>query len=224
MNQNLLGSPVHIGRSRDETLGLAASFALTLLEASDSPCFVVSGGATTPFIVQKLATMWRRETLPIILLSDERHATVPAERNDETLRGLLHDTPFATVRIVSPPTAGTLETAAQLWSTDIAILPPPSLALVSMAADGHIAGLFATCRYEEIGGSVVFTRESPKPPAQRISLSASFFLTVPHRIAIVIGSEKASILAALPRDADVPISRLRPTEWLVDDRLAAAIR
>ncbi|MFM8645563.1 MAG: 6-phosphogluconolactonase [Actinomycetota bacterium] len=219
-----MGSPVHIGRSRDETIGFAASFALTLLEASDSPCFVVSGGATTPFIVQKLATMWRRETLPIILLSDERHATVPAERNDETLRGLLHDTPFATVRIVSPPSAGTLETAAQLWSTDIATLPPPSLALVSMAADGHIAGLFATCRYEEIGGSVVFTRESPKSPAQRISLSARFLLTVPHRIAIVIGSEKASILAALPRDADVPVSRLHPTEWLVDDRLAAAIR
>ncbi|MFM8017069.1 MAG: 6-phosphogluconolactonase, partial [Actinomycetota bacterium] len=148
MNQNLLGSPVHIGRSRDETLGLAASFALTLLEASDSPCFVVSGGATTPFIVQKLATMWRRETLPIILLSDERHATVPAERNYETLRGLLHDTPFATVRIVSPPTAGTLEMAAHLWSTDIGTLPPPSLALVSMAADGHVAGLFANCRYE----------------------------------------------------------------------------
>ena len=224
MNQNLLGSPVHTGRSHDEMIGLAASFALTLLEASDSPCFVVSGGATTPLIVQKLATMWRRETLPIILLSDERHATVPAERNDETLRGLLHDTPFATVRIVSPPTAGTLEMAAHLWSSDIATLPPPSLALVSMAADGHIAGLFATCRYETIGSSVVFTRESPKPPAQRISLSAHFLLTVPHRIAIVIGSEKASILAALPRDADVPISRLRPTEWLVDDRLAAAIR
>ncbi|MFM8969843.1 MAG: hypothetical protein ACKOI3_06370, partial [Actinomycetota bacterium] len=63
MNQNLLGSPVHISRSRDETIGLAASFALTLLEASDSPCFIVSGGATTPLIVHRLATMWRRDSL-----------------------------------------------------------------------------------------------------------------------------------------------------------------
>ncbi|MFM7306745.1 MAG: 6-phosphogluconolactonase, partial [Actinomycetota bacterium] len=215
MNQNLLGSPVHIGRSRDEIIGLAASFALTLLEASDSPCFVVSGGATTPFIVQRLATMWMRDSLPIILLSDERHATVPAERNDETLRGLLHDTPFATVRIVSPPTAGTMEMAAHLWSTDIATLPPPSLALVSMAADGHIAGLFANCRYETIGSSVVFTRESPKPPTQRISLSARFLLTVPHRIATVIGSEKASKLAALSHDSDSPIAQFGPSTWFL---------
>jgi len=224
VNQNLLGSPVHIGRSRDETLGLAASFALTLLEASDSPCFIVSGGATTPLIVQRLATMWRRDSLPIILLSDERHATVPAERNDDAIRHLLRETPFAHARIVSPPANVDIVTAANVWAESIASLRPAAVALVSMADDGHVAGLFAGCHYESIGDAVVVTRESPKPPLQRISLSNAFLRAVPHRIAVVIGAQKARMLSSINVAAEAPIARLRPTQWFVDDRLALAIR
>jgi len=224
VNQTLLGSPVHIGRSRDEVIGLAAEIALTLLEAPDSPCLVISGGATTPFVLRKLATMWRRDFSPIALLSDERQSASPEERNDEALRGLLRDTPFANIRIVSPPKTGVLETAARAWSDAITTLPSPSLALVSMAADGHIAGLFANCRYEAISSSVVITRESPKPPAQRISLSTAFLATIPHRIAVVTGSEKVSMLASISHDSGAPIARLHPTEWCVDEGLAAAIR
>lgn len=185
---------------------------------------MVSAGATTPLVLQRVATSWTQPWLPIVLLSDERHSTLADDRNDEAVRQVLRDTPFDTVSIIAPPVDADLTDAARTWAQVISSLPQPIVALVSMADDGHVAGLFADCRYDSVSDSVVVTRESPKAPSQRISLSAEFLRAIPHRIAVVTGSQKARAISALTADATTPVARLRPTEWFVDDRLAAAIR
>lgn len=185
---------------------------------------MVSAGATTPLVLQRVATSWTQPWLPIVLLSDERHSTVADDRNDEAVRQVLRDTPFDAVSIIAPPIDADLTDAARTWTQAISSLQQPAVALVSMADDGHVAGLFADCRYDSVSDSVVVTRESPKAPSQRISLSAEFLRAIPHRIAVVTGSQKARAISALTADATTPVARLRPTEWFVDDRLAAAIR
>ena len=231
MNPTLLGSPVYVGHSREDVLRQAAEVVSLHLAASgpsglddDGTTLVISGGATTPLILQHVATNWKENWLPTLLLSDERHTQVADERNDEAIRHVLRDTPFAHARIVSPPAKVDLVTAANVWAKSIASLRPAAVALVSMADDGHVAGLFAGCQYESVGDAVVVTRESPKPPLQRISLSNAFLRAIPHRIAVVIGAQKARMLSSINDAAEAPITRLRPTEWFVDDRLALAIR
>jgi len=232
VNPTLLGSPVYVGHSSEDVLRQAADAVSLHLVAShpsdhddaDGTTLVISGGATTPLILQHVAAHWQESWLPTLLLSDERHTQMADERNDVAIRHLLRETPFAHARIVSPPANVDIVTAANVWAESIASLRPAAVALVSMADDGHVAGLFAGCHYESIGDAVVVTRESPKPPLQRISLSNAFLRAVPHRIAVVIGAQKAHTLSSINDAAEAPIARLRPTEWFVDDRLAAAIR
>lgn len=232
MNPTLLGSPVYVGHSREEVLHQAADAVSLHLEASHSSghddahgtTLVISGGATTPLILQHVAATWKEGWLPTLLLSDERHTQVADDRNDEAIRHVLRDTPFAHARIVSPPADVELVTAAKAWAEAITSLRPATVALVSMADDGHVAGLFAGCPYESVGDTVVVTRESPKPPLQRISLSSDFLRAIPHRIAVVIGSQKAHMLSSINDAAEAPIARLHPSEWFVDDQLALAIR
>jgi len=232
VNPTLLGSPVYVGHSSDDVLHQAADAVSLHLVAShpsdhddaDGPTLVISGGATTPLILQHVAAHWQESWLPTLLLSDERHTQMANERNDDAIRHLLRETPFAHARIVSPRANVDIVTAANVWAESIASLRPAVVALVSMADDGHVAGLFAGCHYESIGDAVVVTRESPKPPLQRISLSNAFLRAVPHRIAVVIGAQKARMLSSINDAAEAPITRLRPTEWFVDDRLALAIR
>lgn len=177
---------------------------------------MVSAGATTPLVLQRVATSWTQPWLPIVLLSDERHSTLADERNDESVRQVLRDTPFDAVRIIAPPIDADLTDAARTWAQTISSLQQPAVALVSMAEDGHVAGLFADCRYESVSDSVVVTRESPKAPSQRISLSAGFLRAIPHRIAVVTGSQKSHVLARLHKESVVPIASVRPSEWFTD--------
>ena len=232
MNPTLLGSPVYVGHSREEVLHQAAD-AVSLHLAASRPSghddthgttLVVSGGATTPQVLRHVAMNWNMSWLPTLLLSDERHTQVTDERNDEAIRHVLSDTPFANARIVSPPANMELVTAANAWAESVAWLHPPTVALVSMADDGHVAGLFGGCHYESVGDTVVVTRESPKPPSQRISLSSAFLRSIPHRIAVAIGAQKALVLSSLNEATEAPIAELRPTEWFVDDELSLAIR
>jgi 6-phosphogluconolactonase len=177
---------------------------------------VASAGATTPLVLRHVATSWTQPWLPIVLLSDERHSSVADERNDEAVRRVLRNTPFDAVSIVAPPIDANLTDAARTWAQAISSLPQPIVALVSMADDGHVAGLFADCRYESVSDSVVVTRESPKAPSQRISLSAEFLRAIPHRIAIVTGLQKSHVLARLHKESVVPIASVCPSEWFTD--------
>jgi len=132
------------------------------------------------------------------------------------VRQVLRDTPFDAVSIIAPLIDADLTDAARAWAQAISSLPQPIVALVSMADDGHVAGLFADCRYDSVSDSVVVTRESPKAPSQRISLSAEFLRAIPHRIAVVTGSQKLHVLARLHKESVVPIASVCPSEWFTD--------
>jgi len=225
VNPTLLSSPVYIGYSREDVLRQAADAVSLHLEAShpsgqedaDGTTLVISGGATTPLILQRVAANWKKRWMPTLLLSDERHTQVADDRNDEAIRRVLRDTPFVNACIISPPANVDLVNAANSWAELVASLRPATVALVSMADDGHVAGLFAGCRYESVGDAVVVTRESPKPPLQRISLSNAFLRAIPHRIAVVIGVHKAHTLSSINDAAEAPIVRLRPTKWFFSE-------
>ena len=224
MIQSLLGAPIVSAVARESVVRDAANAVRELVVRTAIGSLVVSGGASTPVVLLHVAESWTSNQIPVIIVSDERHTTDVRELNSEQLRTALHGTPLAAAHIVTTATSGDLLTSASEWSDQLAEIAPPSLALVSMADDGHVASIFPMVDVEAVSDAVVVCRASPKPPFERISLSMDYLRGLPHRFVVVIGREKSATLTAVARGADLPISRLAPTCWFVESSLVPAER
>ncbi len=216
MITSILGAPVTIGATRDDVVREVADAIIDLSTQMRIDSFVISGGASTPAVLRSVAQRWRDNHTPSIIVSDERHCDDPAEHNAEQLRAVLAGSPLARAPIIAPPSGGDVISAAREWSHRLEQIEAPSLAIVSMADDGHIASLFPSVEATPVSASVVVCHASPKPPPQRVSLSSTYLQAVQHRFAIVIGAEKSAVLSSVAKGTDLPVARLVPTRWFVE--------
>jgi 6-phosphogluconolactonase len=102
------------------------------------------------------------------------------------------------------------------------------LCLLGVGPDGHVASIFPHHASSEANTqSVIGVSDSPKPPAERISLTIPTLNNSDEVWFLVSGAEKASALArALAGDIDLPAGRvagLSRTLWLVDRASAAEL-
>jgi 6-phosphogluconolactonase len=212
----ILGAPVTIGATREDVVREVADAVVDFSTLARVYSFVISGGASTTAVLGLVAQHWRVSHSLNIIVSDERHCDDPAAYNAEQLRAALAGTPLASAAIIAPPSGGDLISAAREWSRQLEQVAVPSLAIVSMASDGHIASLFPDVETAPVSASVVVCHASPKPPPQRISLSSAYLRGIEHRFAIVVGTEKSAVLSRVVRGADLPVARLAPTRWFVE--------
>ncbi|MDR4532561.1 6-phosphogluconolactonase [Glutamicibacter sp. PS] len=105
--------------------------------------------------------------------------------------------------------------------------PQFDVLMLGMGPDSHVASLFPNhTRLEQAG--VLAVHDSPKPPADRVSLSMPLINTAREVWLLVAGAEKAPALAAAQHEVNevaVPASAVRGTEvtrWLID-RSAATL-
>jgi 6-phosphogluconolactonase/glucosamine-6-phosphate isomerase/deaminase len=216
MSSPLLGgAPVFVGEKR-AVIHAAASAIIALADQGKLRVLVVSGGATTPLILRRIALSWTLDYTPTLVVSDERHSESSVELNATQLYDSLRSTVLATAQIVSPSYRPDLTESASDWSSKLASLPLPDAAILSMADDGHIASLFPGVASEAVSDSVAICRTSPKPPGERISLSSAYLRKIPHRVAVVVGTNKAGSLQAVAAGSELPISDFSPTRWFVD--------
>lgn len=216
MITSILGAPVTTGATCDDVVHEVADAVIDLSTKMRIDSLVISGGASTPAVLRSVAQRWRDNHTPSIIVSDERHCDDPAEHNAEQLRAVLAGSPLARAPIIAPPSGGDLISAAREWSHRLEQIAAPSLAIVSMADDGHIASLFPSVEATPVSASVVVCHASPKPPPQRVSLSSTYLQAVQHRFAIVIGAEKSAVLSSVAKGADLPVARFVPTRWFVE--------
>lgn len=216
MTASILGAPVVIGATRDDVVREVADAVINLFSLARIDSFVISRGASTPTVLRLVAQRWRAGPTLTIIVSDERHCDDPAERNAEQLRATLAGTSLAHAPIIASSSDGDLISAAHEWSSQLELVAAPSLAIVSMADDGHIASLFPNREATAVSASVVVCHASPEPPPQRISLSSAYLRGIQHRFAIVIGAEKSAVLSSVANGADLPVARFAPTRWFVE--------
>lgn len=216
MTTRILGAPVTIGATREDVVREVADAVIALSARTCIDSFVISGGASTPAVLRLVAQRWRTDHTPSIIVSDERHCDDPAAHNAEQLRAVLAGTPLSSAPIITPPGGGDFLSAAREWSRRLETVAPPSLVIVSMAPDGHIASLFPGVEASPVSTSVVVCHASPKPPLQRISLSSAYLHGIEHRFVIVIGAEKLAALSRIVRGADLPVVQIAPTRWFVE--------
>lgn len=168
---------------------------------------------------------------------DERYLpTGDPDRNETQARAALVDTlvtswglPEANVHpMAGPDVAESPEASAAAYAADLAsqadgeAVPAFDVLLLGMGPDGHVASLFPGHEALSAGGSTVGVHGSPKPPAERVSLTFEAINTAREVWVVAAGAEKAEQAAAALAGhdvAEVPASGVHGTDrtlWLLD--------
>lgn len=215
--------------------GLAAAIAIRAEECltlRGRYLIVLSGGGTPRLLYSRLAAIdaeWPRWE---IYFGDER--CVPAghpERIDAMARReWLDRVPIPADNVHAIPGELGPERAAEAYRRVLGGVGPFDTTLLGLGEDGHTASLFPG-RSEGLGPDApdaIPVRDSPKPPPERVSLSARRLRTSNEVLFLVSGAHKRDAVNRLARlDPQIPASAVVPpggAEVWLDDDAASDIR
>ncbi len=237
----------------------ASRFLLTLIDAQSvsTPVHVaVTGGSILVDVLRAAAEDPLREAVDWsavhVWWGDERF--VPAGHADridaDAIEALFDQVPLPTENlhtVPGPDRVADVAAAAQAYSEELAqhapdggTVPDFAVVLLGMGPDGHVASLFPgrpSLDVQALGA--LAEDDSPKPPAERVSLTLPA-LNSAHQVWLIVSGEgKAAAVAAgvnatsLPSEAggtgdgeSVPAGRVRArgrTLWLVDVPATSAL-
>lgn len=164
---------------------------------------------------------------------DERFAPLdhPDRNSWQAEQALLARLPVPADRIhrVAGPESGDLEAATAAYAAELAACGPADgfdIAFLGVGPDGHIASLFPGHSTLTAPGLTVAESNSPKPPAQRVSLTLRALATAKVTVFLAAGAEKAEVVRQVAAgDCQLPAALLQEqadgaTLWLVDDASA----
>lgn len=176
---------------------------------------VLAGGGTPRRLYQALAGEahdWRRWQ---VWFGDER--CLPAghpERNCRMAGEVWLDRvglPPANVHVI-PAELGPAPAAAA-YARELAAVDAFDLVLLGLGEDGHTASLFPGRQWGVGAGAadVLPVYDAPKPPPERVSLSARRLARARRVLFLVTGAGKRGALAAWRRGEALPAAAIRPT-------------
>lgn len=207
---------------------------------------VLTGGSVGTGVLEAINASPDRDTVDWTKIDfwwgDERWVPrAHADRNEGQARAALLDhisVPSANVHSFPASDDGIeLDVAADRYAAELksaaaadAVVPQFDVTFLGVGPDGHIASLFPHMQgIRENEFTVIAVQNSPKPPAERLSLTR-WVLNSSERIWLVVsGPDKASALglalAGASRD-EVPVAGIRGrhyTDFFVDGEAAAEV-
>lgn len=176
-------------------------------------CFkiVLAGGSTPEKIYQQLVTAKTDWSKWHIYQGDERCLAVDDKDRNSVMatNALLSKVAIPKDQIFDMPTElGTVE-AAIAYRKVIAEVGQFDLVLLGMGEDGHTASLFPNHENNQ-EETVHEIYNSPKPPSERISLSANTLANTRQCFFIVTGVSKQQPVSAWKQGANLPIATISP--------------
>lgn len=175
---------------------------------------VLAGGGTPRRLYEALAGETHDWTRWQVWFGDER--CLPAghpDRNSRMAREAWLDRvglPQANVHVI-PAELGPARAAAA-YARDLAAVGDFDLVLLGLGEDGHTASLFPNREWAGSAGSadVLPVFDAPKPPSERVSLSAQRLARARRVLFLVTGAGKRDALAAWRRGEAIPAAAIRP--------------
>jgi 6-phosphogluconolactonase len=146
-----------------------------------------------------------------IFWGDERCLPVDnAERNSLMAKqAWLDKVSISTTRIFPIPAEQGAKQGAENYEAIIAQHLPFDLVLLGMGEDGHTASLFPGHVHDE-NELVHEVYHSPKPPSDRVSLSAKALSNAERVLFLIIGAGKQDILKSWQQDENLPVAQIKP--------------
>jgi len=204
----------------DNAADVAAAVADTIEESSNhtirqNGCFrIVLAGGITPLICYRMLAgrnlefdKWQ------VFYGDERCLPEQdSERNHQMVMatGLIDRVPQ---HFIIPAELGPFN-GAESYRSVIESAMPFDMVLLGMGEDGHTASLFPGLGWDQpsTGASVIAVQDSPKPPADRISLSLSCLQNCVQMVVIVTGEGKRKAVQQWLEGEPLPVARVANIE------------
>lgn len=202
-----------------------AARVLTLVQ-NNATHLVVTGGRVGIKALSELAPLLKGKDLTNLHVwwGDERFVDEESqERNfvqaSEAL--LLHiEIPAHNIHPMPSKKGLSLDEAAANFASELESASPEfDIVLLGMGPDGHVASLFPGAKTEKYGSLVVTESNSPKPPAERISLSFEALSSAREVWFLVAGEDKASAVSEVFFKKELPAARVTGkelTRWYLD--------
>jgi 6-phosphogluconolactonase len=183
---------------------------------------VLAGGLTPRSIYKELPKAKADWARWYVWFGDERCLPPDdAERNSK----MAYDAWLKHVKIplrqihVIPAELGAVKAAAN-YNMQLAMLGDFDLVLLGMGEDGHTASLFPGNSWDN-GDAAIAVSGAPKPPSERVSLSASRLSHARHVVFLVTGKNKQEAVNAWRRGTYLPASAISskgPLEVFLDQQ------
>ena len=203
------------------TLILASARAA--IEARGEFRLVLAGGRTPLAVYAQLATARAEWPHWHWYFGDER--CLPdgdTGRNDTAIRHAWLDhiaAPPANIHAI-PAELGA-QAAARQYAALLAGLGEFDLVLLGLGEDGHTASLFPG-RPIAAGADVLAVHDAPKPPSERVTLSAARLSRARQVLFLVTGADKRAAVTAWRAGADIPARAISGNVQVLLDAEAAA--
>lgn len=172
---------------------------------------VLAGGTTPEKVFRLLAQSDADWSHWFIYYGDER--CLPADHADRNsqlaIKALLGKVDIPANQIFTIEAELGPEQGAERYCDIVAKALPFDLVLLGMGEDGHTASLFPGHQHneEELVHPVY---NSPKPPPERVSLSAKALSNTAELIFLITGSNKQDAVKSWRSGADLPVASIMP--------------
>lgn len=182
-----------------------------VIEEHGSFHIVLTGGNTPRPIYRQLRQADTDWSAWHVYMGDER--CLPEgddERNDHMAsESWLSHVAIPKIQIHMMPAHLGAQAGAQRYREVIAAIKNFDLVLLGLGEDGHVASLFPGHVHND-RDRVVAVSDSPKPPAERISLTAGLLSQTSHAWFLVSGEAKRTALQLWLADGPLPASQVCP--------------
>lgn len=175
---------------------------------------VLAGGNTPREIYRMLRntpTDWAKWQ---VYFGDERClAADDAERNSRMARDTLLDhVPIPRANVHAIPAETGARAGADTYAQTLRAVGDFDLVLLGLGEDGHTASLFPGHEWGELADApdTLAVFEAPKPPSERISMSAARLSRARAVLFLVDGEAKRNAIAQWRAGADIPASAIVP--------------
>jgi len=209
----------------DDPEGLSAAVAQRVAELAAQAIaargvfhLALAGGETPRRCYEKLRHLPVDWTHVQVYFGDERCLPAgDAGRNDRMAReALLKHVAIPPDNIHAIPAELGARVAAARYAAVLESAAPLDLVLLGMGEDGHTASLFPGNPAMGSKTPAVPVFDSPKPPAERVSLGLGALNAARHKIFLVAGAGKRTALERILRGEPLPAARILAAEWHLD--------